>query len=193
MELEFPVAEMFEASIWRVENIERLSVGQAFNAQLVNELDGLRRELRQYSQRIRNLEEEKRILEEDADDHIKRVARHEGDIFRLDEEIRQLRGVVKKLQDELVETRNNLTAQLEQTQNELVETRNNLTTQLQQTQNDLAELGEIVNQLQNNWSKYMALLHVWLSYNLAKAFKYSNTVSHFKHNIAKLWIQAENM
>ena len=158
MEFEFPVAEMFEAIIRRVENIERLNVGQAFNAQLVNALDELRRELiqdqtlaqqmmEQFFQRIRNLEQEKSILEEDADDHIKRVARHEGDIFRLDEEIKQLQGVVKELQDELVETRNNLTTQLEHTQNELVETRTNLTTQLQQAQNDLAELRGIVNQL----------------------------------------------
>ena len=179
MELEFPVAEMFEASIRRVENIERLNVSQAFNAQLVNELDELRRELiedqtqarqvmEQFSQRIRNLEEEKKILEEDEDDHIKRVARHEGDIFRLDKAIKQLRGVVTELQDELAETRNNLTTQLEQTQNELeetrnnlttqleqtqnelVETRNNFTTQLEQTQNELVELREIVNQQQKN-------------------------------------------
>jgi predicted RNase H-like nuclease (RuvC/YqgF family) len=104
--------------------------------------------------RERQLEEEKSVLEENADDDIKRVARLEREIFEQGDVIKKLQSQQAATQNELVETRNNLTTQLEQMQNELVETRNNLTTQLEQTQNELAatrnelaELRRIVEQL----------------------------------------------
>ena len=153
MALEFPVAEMLAASIRTDTSFERLSVGQPSNAQQINELDEPRGALIEDQTPANSLQDENRRLDEDNDYLIMTVTRHEKEILRLDENIRQLREEIEELrntvtiqatqleqtQNELVETRNNLTIQLEQTQNELVETRNNLAAQLEQTQSELVE------------------------------------------------------
>ena len=137
MDIEFPSTRMFEACIEKVERILRLAVGQAMPERVESELQELRNDLIENKRRAQ--EEERRILDEIEDDHIKRVVRHELEIFKQDDVIKQLQNDVTELQTQLVATRN-----------DLVETRNNLTTRLEQTQNELAELREIVNQLRNN-------------------------------------------
>ena len=147
VDFEFPSTRMFEACIGKVENILRLVVGQVT---VESELQELRNEL--IENRRRAHVEEKRILEEIQDDHIKRVVHREMEIFKQDHVIKQLREAVAELQtrlttteNELVETRN----ELKQTQNELVQTRYELKqtqNELVQTRNELAELRETVNQ-----------------------------------------------
>ena len=135
MYAEFPSTKMFGACIEKVERILSLDVGQATPERVESELQELKNDL--IENRKKAQEEERRILEEIEDDHIKRVVHRELEIFQQDDMIKQLRKDVSELQTQLVTT-----------QNDLVQTRNDLTAQLEQTQNELAKLSEIVNQLQ---------------------------------------------
>ena len=137
MDIEFPSTRMFGACIEKVERILRLVVGQGIPERVESELQELKNDL--IENRRRAQEEEKRILEEIQDDHIKRVVQRELEIFQQDDVITGLREDVTELQ-----------TQLAVTQNDLVQTRNNLTTRLEQTENELAALREIVNQLRDN-------------------------------------------
>ena len=147
-EFEYFGAEMIESAINVLENaIERLNVGEAKSAliklkELINELinsnktaqQQSRKSLEENAKKIRTLEEENEILKENEDDHLKRVARHERDIFRLDDEVKQLRETVTKHED-----------RIEKLQDEVKDLRHNQ----EQTHNELSELRETVHELQN--------------------------------------------
>ena len=153
MEFQFNVIVMVEKCIRRVVSIQESIADLEIPPTVQNELKALMKDLIDSKT---TAQQEKRIAEENEEDHIKRIARHEKEIFRLDDSIKRLREDVTELQtqqnatqNELVETRTNLTTQLQQTQNELVETRTNLTTQLQQAQNELEETrNNLTTQLQ---------------------------------------------
>ena len=144
--LEF--AKLIEMAINKIRTtIEMLNVGEAMPAQiklkeLMNELiegnktaqQQTRKSVEQNAKKIKSLEEENEILKESEDDHVKRVARHEGDIFRLDDEVKQLREVVTKHED-----------RIEKLQDEVKDLRYNQ----EQTHNELSELMEAVNELRN--------------------------------------------
>ena len=139
MEFEFPVTETFEACIRRVEHIKQLGVGQPIHARLNMELDELKRELIENETESfhekKSLQEAKStqhtLQEENEEDFMKSLGRHDKEIFRLDEKIENLEDVV-------VELRETMERKLEQNVQ-------NFTTQLEHTRNELFELQEIVN------------------------------------------------
>ena len=88
-------AKLIEMAINKIRTtIEMLNVGEAMPAQiklkeLMNELiegnktaqQQTRKSVEQNAKKIKSLEEENEILKESEDDHVKRVARHEGTFF----------------------------------------------------------------------------------------------------------------
>ena len=106
MDIEFPSTRMFGACIKKVERILRLVADQARPERVESELQELRNDL--IENRRRAQEEEKTILEEIQDDHIKRVVQRELEIFQQDDVITGLREDVTKLQTQLSVTQNDL-------------------------------------------------------------------------------------
>jgi predicted RNase H-like nuclease (RuvC/YqgF family) len=113
MEFDFPVTEVFDTCIRRVDTYIG-NVDQPVPPAVQNLLQQVRDELIEGKRRA---QEKEAIAEENEDDHIRSIVRRELDIFQQDDVIKNLREDVTELQTRLTETQNNL----EQTQNELEE------------------------------------------------------------------------
>ena len=148
LELVESLRENFTTQRTRIENIERVSAGYAipevqeinFNSEL-RELTNVTTKneeiVQQLIQKIKECaevnQEERRTHEENEEDHIRRVARLEREIFGQD-------GVINDLRNRQVATER----RLQITEDELSDVR----ASLRQTQNDVAELREIITALQ---------------------------------------------
>jgi vacuolar-type H+-ATPase subunit I/STV1 len=104
MEFQFNVIEMVEKCI-RVVNIQESIADLEVPPTVQNELKALMKDLIEGKT---TAQQERRIAEEDEEDYIKTIARHEKELSRLDDRIKRLREDVTELQTQQKATQNEL-------------------------------------------------------------------------------------